>query len=127
MFEKKVVQLLQFIFFSFISVYCQISHNKLRNRINTGIVDLGTTIDVSSTEFKSLAAQTYSKVLPCILDSWMMKDRKRKDSDFQFPEDAQFHYERIKYITASYRYAPVHEYAGYEGNTKLRRFQHYLL
>eukprot|EP01036_Dinobryon_divergens_P022690 gene22690-30972_t len=97
------------------NVYCQVSHNKLRNRINSGIVDSGTTIDVSSPEFKSLAAQTYAKVLPCILDSWMMKDRKRKDSDFQFPEDAQFHYERIKNITASYRYAPVHEYAGYEG------------
>lgn len=117
MIQKEVARLLQLIFFSFISVYSQISHNKLRNRINSGI-DSGITINVSSPEFKSIAAQTYAKVLPCILDSWMMKDRKRIDSDFQFPEDAQFHYERIKNITASYRYAPVHEYAGYEGNTE---------
>ena len=71
--------------------------------------------NVSSQEFRDIAMQTYSKVLPCILDTWMMKERKLKFEDFQFPHDAQYHFERIKNITSSYRYAPVHEYAGYEG------------
>jgi len=71
--------------------------------------------DVSSPEFIRLAASTYEKVLPCILDTWMMKDRQQSASEFKFPDDAQYHYELIKNITNSYRYAPVHEYAGYEG------------
>jgi len=71
--------------------------------------------DVSSSEFKRIAASTYEKILPCILDTWMMKDRKQSASEFKFPEDAQYHYELIKNITNSYTYAPVHEYAVYEG------------
>lgn len=69
--------------------------------------------DVSSQEFKALAASTYEKVLPCIMSAWMMKGRS--NADFQFPDDAQQHFELIRNITASYRYAPIHEYAGYEG------------
>ena len=119
MIRRTEAKLLLFICLSLISVYSQI-HNKGRsnNRINSGIADLGVSIDVSSSEFKNIAAQTYAKVLPCILDSWMMKERNRKDLDFQFPDDAQFHFERVRNITSSYRYAPVHEYAGYEGNKK---------
>ena len=119
MIGRDKAQLLLFICFSLISVNSQI-HNKGRsnNRINSGIADSGVSIDVSSPEFKSIAAQTYAKVLPCVLDSWMMKDRNKKDTDFQFPDDAQFHFERVRNITSSYRYAPVHEYAGYEGKNK---------
>jgi hypothetical protein len=45
-----------------------------------------------------------------------MQDRlKQKSISFKFPSDAQEHFELIRNKTAPYRYAPVHEYAGYEG------------
>jgi hypothetical protein len=64
-------------------------------------------------EFKQIANITYSKVLPCIMDSWMMK--KRGAVEWHFPGDAEEHYLDLINKTARFRTAPVHEYAGYSG------------
>lgn len=68
--------------------------------------------DVSSEEFRKMARKTYDKVIPCIESAWMMSGKSIK---WEFPSDAQSHYELIKNRTGSYRSAPVHEYANYEG------------
>ena len=43
--------------------------------------------NVSSDDFRALAARTYAKIIPCLKRSWMSKDKKI--SDYQFPLDAQ--------------------------------------
>ena len=68
--------------------------------------------NVSSPEFKALARSTYDKVIPCLESAWMLEDKK---IDWQFPDDAEEHYQNIIRETAAFRKAPVHEYAGYEG------------
>lgn len=69
-------------------------------------------MNTSSPEFQKIAAETYQRVLPCLTSSWMLKDKK---IDFQFPLDAEQHYEELKNKTACYHAQPVHEYAGYSG------------
>lgn len=68
--------------------------------------------NTKSPEFKALASLTYSKVLPCIENAHILKDKNIK---WQFPDDALDHFEEIRNKTSPYRTAPVHEYAGYEG------------
>lgn len=70
--------------------------------------------NVSSPEFRELARATYEKVLPCIESAWMIQEADEK-TQWSFPDDAQEHYEELLQITESFRHAPVHEYAGYEG------------
>jgi hypothetical protein len=81
--------------------------------------------NVSSSEFKLLAAKTYEKVIPCIRSADILKD---KDVKYAFPDDAEAHFELIKNKTSPYRTAPVHEYAGYEGpwleNIFISEFMH---
>jgi hypothetical protein len=68
--------------------------------------------DTKSDVFKALAKETYAKVLPCVQNAHILKDKNVK---WAFPDDAEEHYELIKNKTSPYRTAPVHEYAGYEG------------
>ncbi|RYY86359.1 hypothetical protein EON63_05920 [archaeon] len=70
------------------------------------------TYNVSSPHFKAIANQTYARVLPCLTSAWMLQGQHM---DWQFPDDAEEHFEEIKKRTACYRVQPVHEYAGYEG------------
>ncbi|KAJ1440256.1 hypothetical protein B484DRAFT_153623 [Ochromonadaceae sp. CCMP2298] len=85
------------------------------------------TTDVSSLEFKEIARKTYSKVLPCVEGAWMYSDKK-PTIDWQFPDDAQQHFEEILRVTEPYRQVSVHEYAGYEGpwieNMFISKFMH---
>ncbi len=69
--------------------------------------------NVSSPEFRKLAEETYQKVLPCINSTWMYEGKKQVN--FQFPIDAQEHYELLKNRTECYRSQPIHEYSGYSG------------
>ncbi len=80
-------------------LFTQASHNPLH--------------DVTSPEFRKIAEETYRKVIPCVNSSWMYDGKKVPE--FQFPKDAQTHYEYIINRTVAYRTAPVHEYAGYSG------------
>eukprot|EP01031_Cornospumella_fuschlensis_P029649 gene29649-35787_t len=70
------------------------------------------TYNVSSPHFKAIAKNTYARVLPCLTSAWMLQG---KQIDWQFPDDAEAHFEELKNKTACYRMQPVHEYAGYEG------------
>lgn len=66
-----------------------------------------------SEELKKIAKETYRKVLPCIMDSWMMK--KRENVTFAFPDDADVHHEDLIKKMARFRTAKEHDYAGYGG------------
>ena len=44
--------------------------------------------------FNFLAENTYSKILPCLKGTWMMKDKDT--SHFRFPQDAEEHFEELK-------------------------------
>jgi hypothetical protein len=83
--------------------------------------------NVSSQAFRDIASRTYSKVLPCVEDTWMYKDEKKK-IDWQFPQDAQQHFEEILKVTEPYRQVSVHDYAGYQGpwieNMFISKFMH---
>lgn len=68
--------------------------------------------NVSSPEFKVIAAVTYKKVLPCIERTWMLSNQH---IEWTYPDDAQEHYEEILRVTEQFRKISVHEYAGYEG------------
>ena len=70
--------------------------------------------NVSSPEFKLLAKETYKKLAHCMDNAWMYSDKKIK-TNWQFPDDAQQHYEQILKATEQFRKISVHEYAGYEG------------
>eukprot|EP01039_Chlorochromonas_danica_P004126 gene4126-4525_t len=85
-------------------------------------------MNTSSPEFHALAAETYRKVLPCLTSAWMIsQDQSKQKIRFQFPYDAEFHYEELKNKTACYRNQPIHEYAGYSGPWIENLFiQHYL-
>ena len=71
-------------------------------------------INVSSPEFKKIAAITYTKIAPCLESAWMLADHHEK-RPWQFPDDAQEHFEEILKVTEQFRRISVHEYAGYEG------------
>jgi hypothetical protein len=60
-----------------------------------------------------VAKSTYSKVLRCLLSSWMLHDKN--ESNYRFPEDAEAHYLQLLEKTAPYRSMPVHSYANYDG------------
>jgi hypothetical protein len=62
---------------------------------------------------KSRANVTYEKIMSCMKMSWIMG--KKDPHKWRFPDDAEEHYREILNKTGSYRSAPVHEYAGYEG------------
>lgn len=70
--------------------------------------------DVSSSEFKKIASETYKKIAPCLEKAWMYADKNTK-VDWKFPDDAQAHFEHILDVTDPFRHVSVHEYAGYEG------------
>ena len=74
----------------------------------------GEIFNVSSPEFKKIAAVTYSKIIPCLESTWMLGDKKGQ-IDWAFPDDAQDHFEKILAVTEQFRKVSVHEYAGYEG------------
>lgn len=83
------------------------------------LVDARTTLadeitNVSSPEFKRIAAETYAKISPCLESAWMYADQKTA-VDWHFPDDALEHFEKILEITDPFRHISVHEYAGYEG------------
>jgi hypothetical protein len=67
----------------------------------------------NQTNFQTIANITYSKVLPCILDAWIMKNNEART--FAFPDDAEEHFQFLKDRTARFRTAPVHDYANYQG------------
>ena len=69
--------------------------------------------NVSTEEFRLEAAITYAKVLPCIMSAWMMETHQ--DMKFEFPMDAQYHFEDLKNRTEKFRHPPIHEYANYSG------------
>jgi hypothetical protein len=69
--------------------------------------------NVSSDEFLALAQETYRKVIPCINSTWMYEGKD--PVSFQFPSDAEEHFEIIKNRTVDYRKQPVHEYSEYAG------------
>jgi hypothetical protein len=58
-----------------------------------------------SEELKAEAKVTYSKVLPCVLDSWMM--RRRPNATFAFPDDADEHYQDLIKKMGRFRQAKV--------------------
>lgn len=74
----------------------------------------GEGFNVSSPEFKKIAAVTYSKLIPCLESTWMLSG-KRGQINWAFPDDAQEHFEKILTVTEQFRKISVHEYAGYEG------------
>lgn len=69
--------------------------------------------NVSSPEFRAIAAETYRKVLPCLNGTWMYANKP--PVHFEFPIDAEEHFKEIIKKTEPYRNAPVHSYAGYDG------------
>ena len=60
-----------------------------------------------SDELKAEAKVTYSQVLPCILDSWMMK--RRPNATFAFPDDAEEHYQDLIKKLGRFRQAKVRD------------------
>ena len=57
------------------------------------------------------AKDTYSKVLPCLLSSGILKEHNH----FHLPRDAESHFKDIFEKTAKFRNVPVHGYFGYSG------------
>ena len=58
--------------------------------------------------------ETIKKIAPCVEQAWMYSDKKIRPN-WEFPDDAQQHYEQILKVTEQFRKISVHEYAGYEG------------
>ena len=67
-------------------------------------------------ELRERATATYDQTLPCLRSAWMMEGRNPSDfAKWKLPDDAEQHFEELKNLTAGFREAPVHFYAGYEG------------
>lgn len=73
------------------------------------------TIDKKAILNPEVVNQTYSKALPCILQSWMYENGKGASIQWKFPDDAQTHFEEILNRTAKFRVTTVHEYSEYAG------------
>ena len=65
-----------------------------------------------SEQLKAIAKTTYDKVIPCIMDQWMMK---QKNITWVFPDDAEEHHAHLIKKLGRFRTAKVHAYAGYDG------------
>ena len=67
----------------------------------------------SEKDLSVIAKETYSKVLPCLTSAWMLHGRD--NSQYEYPSDAESHFQDIFEKTSRFRSIPVHEYAAYEG------------
>jgi len=72
--------------------------------------------DSGYVELRERAKATYEQTLPCLRSAWMMDGRDPADfAKWKLPDDAEQHFEELKNVTAVFRQAPVHDYAGYAG------------
>lgn len=63
---------------------------------------------------------TYSKVLPCLNEAWIM-DKWISKGNWTFPTDAEEHFKHLNAKAAAFRIAPIHHYAGYGGTLDNRQ------